>query len=69
MIFSRVLGFLIFDRILLKVSFIKNENTKNAIKLANTLMNKFSKREVINYFYISGFSKDLIEHLEKVLKE
>lgn len=69
MIFSRVIGFLVFDRILLKIGFVKNDNNKNAIKLANNLMNKFSKREVINYFNISGFSKDLLNHLEKVLKE
>ncbi|MDD4352922.1 MAG: hypothetical protein PHN56_00540 [Candidatus Nanoarchaeia archaeon] len=69
MIFSRVLGFLIFNRALSKIGFVKNENSKNTIKLANNLMNKFSKREVINYFNISGFSKDILEHLEKVLKE
>ncbi|MFA5303460.1 MAG: hypothetical protein WC393_02900 [Candidatus Nanoarchaeia archaeon] len=69
MIFSRVMGFLVFDRVLLKMGFVKNDNNKNAITLANKLMAKFSKREVINYFNSSGFSKDLIEHLEKVLKE
>jgi sugar phosphate permease len=69
MIFSRVMGFLIFDRALSKMGFIKNENNKNAIKLAKNLTGKFSKREVINYFNSSGFSKDLIEHLDKVLKE
>jgi sugar phosphate permease len=69
MIFSRVIGFLIFDRALSKIGFVKNENSKNAIKLANQLMDKFSKREVINYFNLSGFSKDLLDHLEKVLKE
>jgi sugar phosphate permease len=69
MTFSRVLGFLIFDKVLLKVDFIKNDFNKNALSLANKLMNKFSKREVINYFNISGFSKDFLNHLEKVLNE
>jgi sugar phosphate permease len=69
MIFSRVLGFLIFDRALSKIGFAKNENSKNAIKLAKNLMAKFSKREVIDFFNGAGFSKDLVEHLDKVLKE
>ena len=69
MIFSRVLGFLIFSRALSKVSFNKNEISKSSLKLAKNLSAKLSKREVLDYFRLSGFSAEFVEHLDKVLKE
>lgn len=69
MVFSRVLGFLVFSRVLGKIGFAKNNYSKSSIRLASRLIDRFSKREVINYFDLAGFPRDFLEHLEKTLKE
>ncbi|MDD2678637.1 MAG: hypothetical protein PHT91_04050 [Candidatus Nanoarchaeia archaeon] len=69
MLFSRVIGFLVFSRVLSKVDFFKNDLTKSNLRLANSLLSKLSKDEVVSYFKKSGFSKAFVEHLKKVLKE
>jgi len=69
MIFSRVIGFLVFGRIISKVFFKNNEYSKSTIKLAKSLRSKISKKQLLQHFESSGFSKDLVDHLRKVLKE